>query len=133
MFFFPFLGGFGGFLADRLREVSQRNRSRFNLRIIIMYQKSRIKPYRTSNGLLWLGIFVVIALIPLVIAYTGRLPPVRMFLEEFGVALGFIGLSLFALQFLFSGRIKQVAPSFGVDNIVQFHKEIGVIAILLSK
>ena len=98
-----------------------------------MYQKSRIKPYRTSNGLLWLGIFVVIALIPLVIAYTGRLPPVRMFLEEFGVAVGFIGLSLFALQFLFSGRIKQVAPSFGVDNIVQFHKEIGVIAILLSK
>lgn len=97
-----------------------------------MYQKSRIKPYRISNGLLWLGIFVVIALIPLTIAYTGSLPPVRTFLEEFGVALGFIGLSLFALQFLFSGRIKGVAPSFGVDNIVQFHKEIGVMAIIFA-
>jgi predicted ferric reductase len=97
-----------------------------------MYQESRIKPYRTSNGLLWLGIFVAIALIPLAIAYIGPLPPVRSFLEEFGVALGFIGLSLFALQFLFSGRFKKVAPTFGVDNVVQFHKEIGVIAILFS-
>ncbi|WP_158857574.1 ferredoxin reductase family protein [Lunatibacter salilacus] len=97
-----------------------------------MYQKSRIKPYSTTNGLLWLGIFVVIALLPLAIAYSGPLPPVRTFLEEFGVSLGFIGLSLFALQFLFSGRVKGIAPSFGVDNIVQFHKEIGVIAILFS-
>jgi predicted ferric reductase len=99
---------------------------------LAMYKKDRIKPYSVQNGILWLGIFVGIALLPLAIAYLGPLPPSRPFLEEFGVALGFIGLSLFGLQFLFSGRIKKVAPPFGVDNVVQFHKEIGVIAILFS-
>ena len=75
---------------------------------------------------------MVIALLPLAIAYVGPTPPTRSFLEEFGVALGFIGLSLFGLQFLFSGRIKEVAPAFGVDNVVQFHKEMGVMAIAFS-
>nr|MBI1232662.1 xylene monooxygenase [Cytophagales bacterium] len=97
-----------------------------------MYKKTRIKPYSTVNGLRWLGVFLGMALIPLLIAYLGPLPPPRSFLEELGVALGFIGLSLFGLQFLFSGRIHGVAPAFGVENIVQFHKEIGIIAIVFS-
>lgn len=97
-----------------------------------MYKKTRIKPYSASNGLLWLGLFLGSALIPLLIAYSGQLPPPRTFLEEFGVALGFIGLSLFGLQFLFSGRIRGVAPAFGVENVVQFHKEMGIMAIVFS-
>ncbi len=82
--------------------------------------------------MLWLAIFFLLAVLPVWVSYSGELPPFRGFLEELGVALGFIGLSLFGLQFLFSGRIAQVAPAFGVDNIVQFHKEIGVIAILFA-
>ncbi len=80
--------------------------------------------------MLWLGIFFFLAILPLFIAYSGELPSPRSFLEELGVSMGFMGLSLFGLQFLFSGRIEQVAPVFGVDNIIQFHKEMGVIAIL---
>lgn len=91
-----------------------------------------MRRYSFRNGLLWLIFFFVLALLPILIAYAGELPPYRTFLEEFGVALGFIGLSLFGLQFLFTGRIKEIAPAFGVDNIVQFHKELGVIAILFA-
>lgn len=88
--------------------------------------------YSFKNGILWLAIFFFLACLPLFIAFSGDLPPQRSFLEELGVSLGFMGLSLFGLQFLFSGRIEQVAPAFGVDNIIQFHKEIGVIAILFA-
>ncbi len=88
--------------------------------------------YSFINGMLWLAIFFLLACFPVVVSYLGELPPFRGFWEELGVALGFMGLSLFGLQFLFSGRIVQVAPAFGVDNIVQFHKEIGVIAILFA-
>jgi predicted ferric reductase len=91
-----------------------------------------MKRYSIKNGMLWLAIFFLLAVLPVLVSYLGELPPIRGFLEELGVALGFMGLSLFGLQFLFSGRIAQVAPAFGVDNIVQFHKEIGVIAILFA-
>jgi predicted ferric reductase len=91
-----------------------------------------MKRYSLKNGMLWLAIFFLLAVLPVLVSYLGELPPFRGILEELGVALGFMGLSLFGLQFLFSGRIAQVAPAFGVDNIVQFHKEIGVIAILFA-
>jgi predicted ferric reductase len=60
----------------------------------------------------------------------GQVPAYRNFLTELGVAMGFIGLGLLGLQFLISGRFHQTAPSFGMDNILQFHREMGIIAFL---
>ncbi|WP_373520888.1 ferric reductase-like transmembrane domain-containing protein [Aquiflexum sp.] len=88
--------------------------------------------YSLSNGLFWLMLFFSLSLLPLIISYSGSIPPKRSFLAEFGVSLGFIGLALFGLQFLFSGRIKQIASHFGADNIIQFHKEVGIVAIVLT-
>ncbi|PRY88503.1 ferredoxin reductase family protein [Mongoliibacter ruber] len=92
------------------------------------------KPYRysLSNGIFWLALFFLLSILPIAIAYSGTIPPKRLFLEELGVSLGFIGLALFGLQFIFSGRIKQIVPVFGTDNVVQFHKEIGIVAIVLT-
>jgi len=87
--------------------------------------------YSLRNGIFWLSIYVVLALIPMVLAYAGDLPEFRTFWIEFGVALGFIGLSMFALQFLFSGRFRRIAPAFGKDNIINFHRQIGVTAFFL--
>jgi predicted ferric reductase len=87
--------------------------------------------YLLKNGFLWLSIYVLLALIPMIIAVAGDLPEFRTFWVEFGVALGFIGLSLFALQFIFSGRIRRIAPKFGTDNIINFHRQIGITAFFL--
>ncbi len=62
------------------------------------------------------------------IAIAGDIPRVRSFWIEAGVAMGFIGLAMFALQFLFSGRFTSIAPAFGMDNILQFHKYVGIVA-----
>jgi predicted ferric reductase len=85
--------------------------------------------YSLRRGLLWVALFTVLALIPMAIGAAGALPAVRSVLVEFGVALGFVGLALFALQFLFSGRIKRIAPRWGMDNIIQYHREIGLVAV----
>jgi predicted ferric reductase len=85
--------------------------------------------YSFKRGVLWLAFFTVLALVPLGLARLGRLPEPRSFVVEFGVALGFLALALFALQFLFSGRIMQIAPRFGMDNIIQFHREMGLLAL----
>lgn len=87
--------------------------------------------YSLRNGLFWLFIYLLLGLIPMGIAIAGELPEFRTFWIEFGVALGFIGLSMFALQFLYSGRFERIAPRFGKDNIINFHREIGITAFLL--
>ncbi|MCC5906324.1 MAG: ferric reductase-like transmembrane domain-containing protein [Balneolaceae bacterium] len=87
--------------------------------------------YSLKNGFLWLSIYVLLALIPMIIAVAGDLPEFRTFWIEFGVALGFMGLSLFALQFIFSGRIRRIAPKFGTDNLINFHRQIGITAFFL--
>lgn len=86
--------------------------------------------YTHRTGLLWLGIYTLLSLIPLGIASMGNTPVYRPFWIELGVAFGFIGLGMLGLQFLFSGRFICIAPSFGMDNIIQYHREVGIIAFL---
>lgn len=86
--------------------------------------------YTHKTGLKWLGIYTLLSLIPLGIASFGDPPSYRTFWIEFAVALGFIGLGMLGLQFLFSGRFVWIAPSFGMDNIIQYHREVGIIAFL---
>lgn len=86
--------------------------------------------YSYRNGFLWLLIYFLLALLPLLIGVLGRMPEYRGFALELGVALGFIGLGMLGLQFLFSGRIKQIAPTYGMDNILQYHREMGILAFI---
>jgi predicted ferric reductase len=87
--------------------------------------------YSLARAFFWLALFTLLALIPLAIARAGHAPEPRTFMVELGVALGFVGLALLALQFIFSGRLTHVAPGFGMDNVMQFHREMGVLGVLL--
>ncbi|TCO10498.1 ferredoxin reductase family protein [Natronoflexus pectinivorans] len=86
--------------------------------------------YSAKNGAKWLAIYVLLVMIPFLCAISGSLPEYRGPVIEFGVALGFVGMGMLAVQFLFSGRIREVAPKFGMDNILQYHREMGILALL---
>lgn len=86
--------------------------------------------YTYRRGFLWIFLYLVLSSLPLLIAVTGAIPEYRGFWIEFSIALGFIALGMFALQFLFSGRFKWIAPTFGMDNIIQYHREVGIIAFI---
>ncbi len=86
--------------------------------------------YSFRRAFFWLGIYLVLCLIPLFIAITGPIPEKRDFWIEFGVALGFLGLAMFALQFIFSGRFEKIAATFGMDNVHHFHRKMGIIAFV---
>lgn len=88
--------------------------------------------YTYRRGFLWIGIYALLSLLPLGMALTGDVPEYRSFWIELGVALGFIGLAMFGLQFLYSGRFRWVAPTYGMDNILQYHKEVGIISVLFA-
>ncbi len=86
--------------------------------------------YTYKRGFYWLSVYIILALVPLIIAITGNIPEHRGFWMEFGVALGFIGFGVLCLQFVFSGRFRKIAPTYGMDNILQYHREMGIVAFI---
>jgi predicted ferric reductase len=79
--------------------------------------------------LLWsMGYLLALAL-PLFAAYIHR-PPGRGFWIEFGVGLGFVGMALMGVQFVLTARFRKVSSPFGTDTLLQFHRQMGIIALL---
>ena len=91
----------------------------------------RIMRYSYLQATLWAILYVLLVLSPLFLMLLHPSPQGRGFWMEFGVALGFVGLAMLALQFLITGRFRNFAVGFGSDNLLQFHLATGVVAMCL--
>ncbi len=80
----------------------------------------------------WVTAYVLLALGPLAVLFFTELPPPRGFWIEFSAALGFIALAMFALQFVLTARFKGIASPHGLDTILQFHREAGLVAVAFA-
>jgi predicted ferric reductase len=87
--------------------------------------------YSATGVAPWIGAYVVLALTPLLLGMVGPTPGPRPFLTEVGVGLGFVGTGLLALQLVITGRFRSIAPIFGGDVVLQFHRQIGVVAVIV--
>ena len=74
-------------------------------------------------------VYLAVTIAPLVLAWSG-MEPGRGFLIDFSVALGFVGLSLMGLQFLVAARFRSVAAPFGIDVLLQYHRQIAYTSLL---
>jgi predicted ferric reductase len=83
------------------------------------------------DTVLWLGLYIVIVVAPLAVAGLGDVPPGRGFWMEFAVGLGFVGLAMMWLQFALTARFHWIAPTFGLDTLMQFHRQAGLVAFAL--
>ena len=81
-------------------------------------------------GLGWVTFYLFFCLVPLGLAIGQPDPPGRPFLVDFSVALGFVGLSILALQFALVARFKVVAAPFGIDALLRYHKQISYVALV---
>jgi predicted ferric reductase len=84
------------------------------------------------SGLVWVLLYLFFCLAPLVLAVGQTRLPGRPFLVEFSVALGFVGLSILALQFALIARFKVVAAPFGIDALLQYHVQITFIGLTFA-
>jgi predicted ferric reductase len=84
---------------------------------------------RALAGIFWLLLYVAIVLGALGLM---RLPPQpaadRPFLIDLAIALGFLGLMQIALQFLLIARFPSITSPYGIDVIMEYHREIGFLA-----
>lgn len=80
---------------------------------------------------LWALAYCALALLPMAIALTGALPGARAWLVETGAMLGLLGLGVLSAQAVTSGRQRWFAPGLGPDDLLQFHRQTGLFALLL--
>lgn len=90
-------------------------------------------PLRVAlRGLFWIGVYVALAMAPLVVAAVPDDSPPRSFVTELSVALGFIALVVFGLQFALVARFQRVAAPFGMDALIQYHRQIAFVALAFA-
>lgn len=80
---------------------------------------------------LWLLAYAALALVPMAIALAGEVPPRRGWLQEFATMLGLLGLGVLSAQAVVSGRQRWFARGLGQDDLLQFHRQTGLFALLL--
>lgn len=86
---------------------------------------------RTLSGFFWLFLYLFIVLVPMFLMLVRPLPSGRNFWLEFSVALGFVGLTQIAVQFVLIARFRRVTAPYGIDIILQYHRQIALVAVLL--
>jgi predicted ferric reductase len=83
------------------------------------------------RGAFWSCVYVLVAVSPLAVGLLEDLPR-RTWLTEFSVALGFLGLVIFALQFGLVARFQHVSAPFGMDALLQYHRQIAFVALAFA-
>jgi len=83
------------------------------------------------HPIILLGAYVVIALLPLGLAAWQGLPP-RPFRDELATALAMVGFSMLLVEFVLSGRFRQVSGRIGIDITMRFHQLIArILAVFI--
>ncbi|MCB1811792.1 MAG: hypothetical protein KDK04_08765 [Candidatus Competibacteraceae bacterium] len=86
-------------------------------------KRVRTKKIAGLHPLLLLLLYLIIALLPLLLAYLQGLPP-RPFADELSSALAMVGFAMLLLEFVLSGRFKIVSGRIGMDLTMRFHQLI---------
>lgn len=82
-------------------------------------------------ALLWIVVYLLITLLPLLVLLLHPAPAGRGFWIEFSVGLGFIGLAMMALQFVLTARVNRIESSYGIDILLQFHRYTSLVAFFM--
>jgi predicted ferric reductase len=84
---------------------------------------------RTVSGFFWISLYLLVVLLPVFLMLWPPVPSGRGFWLEFSIALGFVGLTQIAVQFVLIARFKRVTAPYGIDIILQYHRQIAMVAV----
>ncbi|MFN2443066.1 MAG: ferric reductase-like transmembrane domain-containing protein [Thermoanaerobaculia bacterium] len=85
---------------------------------------------RTISGVFWVGLYLLVVLAPIFLMMVPPVPSGRTFWLEFSIALGFVGLTQIAVQFVLIARFRSVTAPYGIDVILQYHRHIALMAVV---
>jgi predicted ferric reductase len=83
------------------------------------------------RGIFWFGLYTALILFPLAVGAVFIDPAESAsFVVDLAAALGYIGLALMAAELALVSRSDGAAGAFGEDALLQFHREIGIVALV---
>lgn len=100
-----------------------------NLKPVGAVSASKMRLALTQTAI-WVAVYLIVATAPLMLVLLGTVPQARSYWVELGVAMGIVGFSMMLLQFVNTARFRWVAPFFGSDAVLLFHRQMGIIAFL---
>ena len=77
----------------------------------------------------WLIVYLLFVLAPVLALLMGDLPPARDFWTEFSSAIAYVGLAMMGLQFGLTARFRYVTEPWGEDVIYHFHRLLSLVAL----
>ncbi|HSD18503.1 MAG TPA: ferric reductase-like transmembrane domain-containing protein [Anaeromyxobacter sp.] len=92
----------------------------------------RIHSRDLTRSVLWIALYVLLALYPLLWLSAVPITGGASFREELGSALGFLALSTMAMQFLLTARFEWLAPPFGTDLVYAFHRYVTAVTLVFA-
>ncbi len=84
------------------------------------------------RGVFWVCVYAFVVLAPLLVARLGTPRPGQGFVTDLSVALGFVALSVMVLQFGLVARLQRVSAPFGMDALIQYHRQISYVALAFA-
>ncbi len=78
---------------------------------------------------LWIGLYVLLVLFPIPWVGFGA-ASTRAFADQLGAVLGYVALSILAMQFVLTARFRLLQPPFGSDAVYAFHRGMALVALL---
>lgn len=94
--------------------------------------RTKVAPRDVTRSGLWLALYVFLALYPILWLAAVHVPGKPSFREEIASVLGFLALSMMAMQFLLTARFKWLAPPFGTDLVYAFHRHVTAAMLLFA-
>jgi predicted ferric reductase len=85
-------------------------------------------PYIARRAV-WITIYLLFVLAPVLALLLGDLPPARDFWTEFSSAIAYVGLAMMGLQFGITARFRYVTQPWGEDVIYYFHRLLSLVAL----
>ena len=81
------------------------------------------------RGARWAAVYVLAVAAPMFFVLVGDSPPGRGWWADISMALGFIAMAVLGLQLVVTARFPQVEAPFGLDVILQYHRQISFVAL----
>lgn len=97
----------------------------------MMHRPSDAATGSRAAAALWLGIYLLLVLVPLAVLMIGERPRPGGFWWDFALALGYASLGMMGVQFALTARFKHATAPFGIDIIYYFHRYLATGAFLL--
>ncbi|NIR51727.1 hypothetical protein GWO43_24435 [candidate division KSB1 bacterium] len=91
---------------------------------------------RQEKGLVWnaavlIALYFLLLVMPLILTTVFRPQTDHLFIYELGKNFAVLGYTALILQFVLSARLKWIEKPFGLDIVLQFHRMMGVVVVVL--